>query len=74
MNAYIELTTPAQLIENMSNDEYHSRPEFSSSQLKDMLRSGAHFYSHNIIKEHERESKKHLDFGTLAHTLFLYFF
>ena len=71
MNAYIELTTPAQLIENMSNDEYHSRPEFSSSQLKDMLRSGAHFYSHNIIKEHERESKKHLDFGTLAHTLFL---
>ena len=71
MNAYIELTTPAQLIENMSNDEYHSRPEFSSSQLKDILRSGAHFYSHNIIKEHERESKKHLDFGTLAHTLFL---
>nr|WP_276520268.1 PD-(D/E)XK nuclease-like domain-containing protein [Acinetobacter lwoffii] len=55
----------------MSNDEYHARPEFSSSQLKDMLRSGAHFYSKNIIKEVERETKKHLDFGTLAHTLFL---
>lgn len=71
MNAYIELTKPAQLIEKMSNEEYHSRPEFSSSQLKDMLRSAAHFHSHNIIKEHEKETKKHLDFGTLAHTLFL---
>ena len=71
MNAFVELQQTASLIKHMSNDEYHSRPEFSSSQLKDMLRSGAHFYSHNIIKEHERETKKHLDFGTLAHTLFL---
>ena len=70
MNAFVELPT-ASLIEKMSNEEYHSRPEFSSSQLKDMLRSSAHFHSHNIIKEHERETKKHLDFGTLAHTLFL---
>ena len=70
MNAYIELPT-AQLIEKMSNEDYHARPEFSSSQLKDMLRSAAHFHSHNIVKEHEREIKKHLDFGTLAHTLFL---
>ena len=70
MNAFVELPT-ASLIEKMSNDEYHACPEFSSSQLKDILRSGAHFYSNNIIKENERESKKHLDFGTLAHTLFL---
>ena len=71
MNAFVDLQQTSSLIEKMSNEEYHLRPEFSSSQLKDMLRSGAHFYSHNIIKEHERESKKHLDFGTLAHTLFL---
>lgn len=71
MNAFVELQQSPSLIERMSNDEYHERPEFSSSQLKDMLRSGAHFYSHNIAKEHERETKKHLDFGTLAHTLFL---
>lgn len=70
MNAFVELPT-ASLIEKMSNEEYHACPEFSSSQLKDILRSGAHFYSNNIIKENERESKKHLDFGTLAHTLFL---
>jgi exodeoxyribonuclease VIII len=55
----------------MSNEEYHASPEFSSSQLKDILRSSAHFYSNNILKENERESKKHFDFGTLAHTLFL---
>lgn len=71
MNAFVDLQQTSSLIEKMSNEEYHLRPEFSSSQLKDMLRSGAHFYSHNIIKEHERETKKHLDFGTLAHTLFL---
>lgn len=70
MNTLIELPTTS-LIERMSNDEYHACPEFSSSQLKDILRSCAHFYSNNILKENERESKKHLDFGTLAHTLFL---
>lgn len=71
MNAYVELSTPAQLIEKMSNDEYHARPEFSSSQLKDMLRSGAHFYSKNILKETEKETKEAMNFGTLAHTMFL---
>lgn len=70
MNTLIELPTTS-LIERMSNDEYHACPEFSSSQLKDILRSSAHFYSNNILKENERETKKHLDFGTLAHTLFL---
>lgn len=70
MNSLIELPTTS-LIEHMSNDEYHACPEFSSSQLKDILRSSAHFHSNNILKENERETKKHLDFGTLAHTLFL---
>ena len=70
MNAFCELPTTF-LIEHLSNEQYHARPEFSSSQLKDLLRSPAHFYSHNIAKEHVKESKKHLDFGTLAHTLFL---
>ncbi|WP_048764682.1 PD-(D/E)XK nuclease-like domain-containing protein [Acinetobacter sp. 243_ASPC] len=70
MNSLIEISTTS-LIERMSNDEYHACPEFSSSQLKDILRSSAHFHSNNILKENERETKKHLDFGTLAHTLFL---
>lgn len=70
MNSLKEIPTTS-LIERMSNDEYHACPEFSSSQLKDILRSSAHFHSNNILKENERETKKHLDFGTLAHTLFL---
>ena len=36
-----------------------------------MLRSSAHFYSNNILKEVERETKTAMSFGTLAHTLFL---
>ena len=71
MNAIIEMPKAAHLIENMSNDAYHACPEFSSSQLKDMLRSGQHFYVNNITKETEKESKPTMDFGTLAHTLFL---
>jgi len=70
MNAFVELPAAA-LIEKMSNDEYHARPEFSSSQLKDLLRSGAHFYSNNILKEVERETTAAMNFGTLTHTLFL---
>lgn len=65
------LQSSDQLIQGMSNDEYHARPEYSSSQLKDMLRSAAHFYSNNILKEVERETKAAMNFGTLAHTLFL---
>lgn len=70
MNAFVELPL-ARMIEKMSNDEYHACPEFSSTQLKDILRSGAHFYSKNILKETEKETKEAMNFGTLAHTLFL---
>ncbi|WP_151777820.1 PD-(D/E)XK nuclease-like domain-containing protein [Acinetobacter brisouii] len=76
MDAYFDPTlAPApialSIVEGMSNAQYHARPEYSSSQLKDMIRSAAHFYSHNIAKEHEKERKACMDFGTLAHTLFL---
>jgi len=71
MNSLVTIAQENRLISDMSNDEYHARPEYSSSQLKDLLRSAAHFYSFNIAKEHEKESKKHFDFGTLAHCLFL---
>lgn len=70
MNAFTQVPS-AQLIEKMSNDEYHAREEFSSSQLKDMLRSGAHFYSNNILKESQKEASTAMSFGTLVHTMFL---
>lgn len=71
MTTIITPNTSAAMIEKMSNEDYHARPEFSSSQLKDMLRSGAHFYSNHILKEVERESSAAMNFGTLVHTLFL---
>lgn len=70
MNAFIERPT-AQLIEKMSNEEYHSRPEFSSSQLKDLNRSAAHFYVNSISKEAKKEASTAMNFGTLVHTMFL---
>lgn len=70
MNAFVELPT-ASLIERMSNDEYHACPEFSSSQLKDMNRSAAHFYVNSITKEAKKEASTAMNFGTLVHTMFL---
>lgn len=70
MNAFVEMPM-ASMIERMSNDEYHAHPAFSSSQLKDMLRSSAHFYVNNITKEAKKEATAAMNFGTLVHTMFL---
>lgn len=70
MNAFVELPT-AHIVEHMSNDEYHACPEFSSSQLKDMNRSAAHFYVNSISKEAKKEASTAMNFGTLVHTMFL---
>ena len=70
MNTFVKLPT-ASLIEKMSNDEYHACPEFSSSQLKDMNRSAAHFYVNSISKEAKKEASTAMNFGTLVHTMFL---
>ena len=46
MNAPLNLVPAAtQLIEAMSNADYHANPAFSSSQIKDVLRSPAHFFA-----------------------------
>lgn len=61
----------SQIINKMSNAEYHAHTAFSSSQLKDILRSPAHFHIKNIAKTEAKESTSSMDFGTLVHTLFL---
>lgn len=71
MNAIIEMPKAAHLIEGMSNEAYHASPEFSSSQLKDMNRSAAHFYVNNVSKEAQKETTNAMRFGTLVHTMFL---
>lgn len=71
MNAMTQMLNTAYMVERMSNNAYHNRPEFSSSQLKDLLRSGAHFYVNNVTKEAKKESSAAMNFGTLIHTMFL---
>lgn len=59
------------IVTDMTNADYHAQPAFSSSQLKDMLRSAAHFYAHNISNEIEHKETESMSLGTLTHTLFL---
>jgi hypothetical protein len=55
-----------------SNEAYHRRPEFSSSDVKWMLESPLHFHS-NVIKKSEvvREHNAAFDLGTCAHECLL---
>lgn len=59
------------IIHSMSNEEYHAHTSISSSQLKDILRSPAHFYAKNIAKTISKESTTAMNFGTLVHSVFL---
>lgn len=57
----------------MSNDDYHAAPGYSSSHIKDVMgRSLLHFWHDHVRPDREpEESKKHLDFGTATHTAIL---
>lgn len=53
------------IIENISNDDYHAREGLSSSQLKKILISPAHF------AESVKETSDAMDFGTAVHMAIL---
>lgn len=65
--------TAPQLIEDMSNADYHAHPAFSSSQIKDMLRSPAHFFANHLDPQRGEKSPptKEMQLGTLLHTMLL---
>lgn len=79
MNAIVEISSF--IIEKMGNTEYHAHPNFSSSQLKEMLRSAAHFKVNCLAPDEDDENddkgadvkKQNGDMllGTLVHCLFL---
>lgn len=52
---------------DISNDDYHARPELSHSQLS-LMRIPALFKYH-VIDGNKREQTKSMDLGTLVHTL-----
>lgn len=61
----------AKLINGMSNEKYHAHPAFSSSQLKDMARTPAHFYAKHMTKGNKKAPTDSMVLGTLVHTLLL---
>lgn len=55
---------------DMSNADYHAHHAVSSSQLKTMLRSPAHFYAKHIA-ECDHKQTPAMALGTAVHSLFL---
>lgn len=66
------MMSEAKIILDLSNEDYHSKPDFSSSQIKDMLRTPAHFYAKHISKDAKKsEPTKSMLLGTVVHSLVL---
>lgn len=69
MNAIAPIS-PVRMIPDMSNAEYHSHSAVSSSQLKTILRSPAHFYARHVV-DCEHKQTPAMALGTAVHSLFL---
>lgn len=62
----------ATILTDLPNDDYHARPEFSSSQIKDALRTPAHFYArHMAFDKKTNAPTANMLLGTVVHTLVL---
>lgn len=59
------------IIHGMSNAEYHSLPSVSSSQLKTILRSPAHYHAAYLSGAPRKEPTANMVLGSLTHTLLL---
>lgn len=57
---------------DLSNDAYHAMPELSSTQIKDVLRTPAHFYAkHLAVDKKTKAPTASMLLGTVVHTLVL---
>ncbi len=66
--------TAPQLIQNLSNAEYHKRKEFSSSQIKDLGngKTPAHFFAKHLAEDKaEKTESTDMLLGTTVHALLL---
>lgn len=60
------------IVFDMSNEKYHSMPAVSSSQLKEVLRSPAHYFAKYVADDREpTEATADMQLGSAAHVLFL---
>lgn len=70
MNAKAQIPESGIII-GMSNAEYHALPSVSSSMLKTILRSPAHYYAAYLDGAPRKEPTASMVLGSLTHTLFL---
>ena len=61
----------AQIIHGMSNADYHAHPSASSSMLKTILRSPAHYRSAYLSGAERKEPSATMLLGTMTHTAYL---
>jgi hypothetical protein len=59
------------IIHGMSNADYHALPSVSSSQLKTILRSPAHYREAYLSGKEKKPPTADMVLGSLTHTLFL---
>lgn len=70
MNAKAQIPESG-IILGMSNADYHALPSVSSSKLKAILRSPAHYHAAYLAGAPRKEPTASMVLGSLTHTLFL---
>lgn len=70
MNAKAQIPASG-IIHGMSNADYHALPSVSSSKLKTILRSPAHYHAAYLSDAPRKEPTASMVLGSLTHTLFL---
>ncbi len=71
MNAQTKPLTSS-IAYGMSNEKYHSLPAISSSQLKEALRSPAHYFAKYLAEDRApNEATANMQLGSAVHVLFL---
>lgn len=69
MNAKAQIESG--IVLGMSNNDYHALPSVSSSKLKTILRSPAHYHAAYLSGAPRKEPTTSMVLGSLTHTLFL---
>lgn len=70
MNAKVQIPASGMIL-GLSNADYHSLPSVSSSMLKTILRSPAHYKAAYLSGAPRKEPTASMVLGSLTHTLFL---
>lgn len=65
------MNTLPTIITDMTNAKYHQQKAFSSSQIKDILRTPAHFFAKHMSEKTPKAPTSDMLLGSVVHTLLL---